>query len=119
MAAPVVAAIAEPAVTADADQSVAPVAEASATLASTDASVSATAPADQADAAAEPPVVASASGLGSLGSLAFIAPIVGAVILAVAAFTLMRGRQAAPPAVFAGRDPWAKLANQARASAGA
>ncbi len=79
------------------------------------------APAETAAAPDQPaaPMPAVAAGLGSLGVLAMIAPVIGAVILAVAAFALMRGRQAEPPAVFAGRDPWSKLAHEARAGAGA
>lgn len=52
--------------------------------------------------------------LPGLGQLALLIPAIGAVLLAIAAFALMRGRQAAPPAVFAGRDPWEKLARTAR-----
>lgn len=52
--------------------------------------------------------------LPSPGQLLMILSVVGAVLLMLAAFALMRGRQAAPPAVFAGRDPWEKLAKEAR-----
>lgn len=53
--------------------------------------------------------------LPDLGQLAIILPVIGAVLLAVTVLALMRGRQAAPPAVFAGRDPWDRLARETRA----
>jgi hypothetical protein len=56
--------------------------------------------------------------LPSLGQLALVLPVLGAVLLALAALALMRGRQAEPPAAFAGRDPWEKLAREARSTQG-
>jgi hypothetical protein len=68
----------------------------------------------QPDPAEEAPSLQAGLSLPGFGGLMILAPIAGAVLLAVAAFALMRGRQAAPPAVFAGRDPWDRLAREAR-----
>jgi hypothetical protein len=74
-----------------------------------------TATEDAAPAKRDDPAPSLLAGLG-LGNLLFLAPIAGAVLLAVAAFALMRGRQASPPSVFAGRDPWDRLAREVRSA---
>lgn len=70
----------------------------------------------QPDPAEEAPSLLAGLSLPGFGGLMILAPIAGAVLLSVAAFALMRGRQAAPPAVFAGRDPWDRLAREVRGS---
>jgi hypothetical protein len=60
----------------------------------------------------------SAIPLPGFGNMLLILPVIGAVLLALASLALARGRQAEPPAVFSGRDPWAKLAREARGADG-